>query len=600
MGKKEGTALFSSEGNAFSLPDGGEGYEEAKRLLEASQMDITKSFFIVFTPTQLHARIEELETELESSNADQSKLKSKYSFKFQEVEATRQNICELEVQLQAYSTDIENLRRENRSLVKENMDLSNRIEREGKNMERLRSEWSSREGSLIEQLRQQRQDNKMLKSQNAMYEKQLETAINSDCAAESSEMEELRNEVKRSENKIHQMSLELTEAQKIAGELEARLRAELDVSSNLREQRDELSTLNASLMEDAENFQTLYEQHGIVHLEEAGGGWRGEEIRRGSEDSGRKGSLADEITSCSGRSSPVEKRSLSVDTVLTALNPLTGNSYDLEIAHLKHKINGYEDLIEKLLHRIREDDDDFEALDADKKAALREKTRQLASQIIRDAHNGRRLSWFFGSKHPLRSPTTPSSSKSQSQPRLSVDTRAAQNQRIDKEDDLISRSPTDSLGSTTSSSASEDAVSQQLHYNSKFDAVSDAMRLSSRLEKVVSRSSSMNFAETQQPPSTPRKESVVHQQAYNHPQSNPGLMRRIWRGVSWIAGAPVASASPPPVGGAPPGAVKGRVGVPSAAEPVLMTSCEDDVWDGYFAEGEEGQGLEEEVFGASE
>ncbi|KAI8846376.1 hypothetical protein BC829DRAFT_268519 [Chytridium lagenaria] len=260
--KEEPSLLFSEESNVFSLPEGQSGYEEAKRLLEASQIDINK----------LHGRIEELETDLEASNADVSKLKNKYTVKFHEVEATRQNVCELEVQLQAYSTDIELLRKENRILVKESSEMNARLEKEVKNIERLRSEWSSREGNLLEQLRQQRQENKTLRAQTARLEKELELAINSDAAAGNEEIEELKTELKKSEKKAHLASLELTEAQRVVRDLESRLTSELTTSERLREENQELSQLNSSLMEDAENYRQMYEEQNMMLDEMNAGG----------------------------------------------------------------------------------------------------------------------------------------------------------------------------------------------------------------------------------------------------------------------------------------------------------------------------------------
>ncbi|KAJ3113832.1 hypothetical protein HDU96_002874 [Phlyctochytrium bullatum] len=608
---------YVSEGRAtindFALPDGQFGFEEAKRLLEASQMDITK----------LHERIQELEADLEASASENSKLKSKYNAKFQEVEATRQNVCELEVQLQAYSTDIESLRRENRFLAKEKTELASKLEKEVKTAERLRGEWAARESSLVEQLKLQRQENRALKCQSSMFEKQLETAKNSDSALESIEVEDLKSEVKRQEKKIHQMSLEVTEAKKVAEELESRLRSELDVSASLREERDELRNLNTSLMEEAEQLQLLYSDGGASggypashpdadetwgersdslgttrrrNSEDAssssgsGGGTGSRRSgKRGAQAPSRMGSLADELTSCgSGRSSPSdvdgEGRAPSIDTALTAFNPLTGVSYDIEIAQLKHKINGYEDLIEKLLQRIESDEAEEEELakqGASKATSRAAWSRAYAREMLRGNNEGGkpsgRLAWLFGSGKPAS-------------PSVKID--GATDEPV-----------------ATESTATAPTAGLPKSPSYKFD-LADSKRLSTRLEKVVSRSASMVFSEQPQlepvrgsPAAPPRahrdgpRGAVPQHERHQHTTSphtaavstlttssnasnspapsvtshiassphhhatnstNPGLMKRLWRtSVNWM--------------GSPNSQPTGQL-----AEPIVMTPCEEE------------------------
>ncbi|KAJ3104558.1 hypothetical protein HDU97_009070 [Phlyctochytrium planicorne] len=485
------SSSFSATSSSSSASDAGSGamdLEGLQKMLDVAHTDNAK----------LHRRIDELESELESSKADVTKMRNRHNVRAQEVEATRQNICELEVQLQAYSTDLENLRRENRVMSKENAELLSRIDKEAKNLERLRAEWSSRESNLLEQLKQQRQENRQLKTQSVMFEKQLASAVNVDASAGSDEVTELKQELKKSEKKIQVLNLELTEAQRVAQELESQLRNQHDATAALRDERDQLKSINMSLMEEAENYQqAMFEQSHVTggieeevrssdeegsYEDSQNADWEEETSSRrdsrGSYESPKRVAVAGERPPFgSGRLSPSEAgvsytaRSTSDDS-FTAVDASSSTcSADLEMAHLKHKIHGYEDLIEKLLNRILEDDEEAKA------ALLANKAKTKGENL------NRRLAWFFGSRSDTESRKS-SETEREGRKSTEIPTSPAKSPSTAPAATLASISGRESTTPTPSASTTSPSI--------KF-GTTDTSRLSSKLEKVISRSTSMTF-----------------------------------------------------------------------------------------------------------
>ncbi|KAI8846377.1 hypothetical protein BC829DRAFT_398772 [Chytridium lagenaria] len=199
---------------------------------------------------------------------------------------------------------------------------------------------------------------------------------------------------------------------------------------------------------------------------------------------------------------------------------------------------------------------------------MRENTRQYASQVLKaNGTPNKRFSWFFGTTSKSGSPTKkqssidlPGSSAQTSTKRQppAVDLPISDEMpelvpAINPEPFLTIKTDVISMPLPVASTGIRTPLPRSPTPNSlKFDTL-DSVRLSSRLEKVVSRSSSMNFSDvtSSEGTRTPRADMCHSRPVLGGPRwwrrnrlcrrlpspNQPGLIRRLWRtGVSWVGG----------------------------------------------------------------
>ncbi|KAJ3194276.1 hypothetical protein HK101_003084 [Irineochytrium annulatum] len=204
--------------------------------------------------------LKKMEAEMDSLTSDCANFRNKCIAMSSEVESSRMGMSELEVEVESLKEQLKLAKNESKQLGKENADLRDRLEREAKGTERFREEWVSKERNLFDQLKALRQENRSAKALNLELEKRLSDASAVSSASNCDLVAELREKLKDCERRIIDMTVEQAKSNQTIQGLESLLQTERDDTLRLHQKCDELESLNATLMEDAESYQILLEQ----------------------------------------------------------------------------------------------------------------------------------------------------------------------------------------------------------------------------------------------------------------------------------------------------------------------------------------------------
>ncbi|KAJ3415310.1 hypothetical protein HDV05_005180 [Chytridiales sp. JEL 0842] len=356
---------------------------------ELTQKNIVDAFAIMENlqreNAELLSRVQHLQEELDETAAECLKYKNKCSVLAEAADGHGSTLSELEVHVSSQTEEIANLRKESRVAQKEKADLQEKLDKETSMFEKMKAEWIQKEKSLLEQLKSQRQENKSLKSQSVLLDKQLQETAVGQSTSESAALNEAKAAHRAAERKVTTLTIELSKLQRQMVDLDTNLKESQNLVSQLRAERDQLTHINATLMEETESYeqllkeramngellQTSFMSSGSNNDEDAPLGSPSKEMHgfldNGFENSissiaSSSQSLAAELEGLANESSPMKKSTVSQDDNLKA-----------KIESLEKTIQLQEFCIDKLIKQI-------ERLDVAKTEEQEEMEAQKASK----------------------------------------------------------------------------------------------------------------------------------------------------------------------------------------------------------------------------
>ncbi|KAJ3070002.1 hypothetical protein HK102_006785, partial [Quaeritorhiza haematococci] len=208
---------------------------------------------------QLQLRVHTLETLNEELTLDVRTYKTKYTTTSKEAEETHRLISESETRLHTLEQEIEDLKKQTKTLNKEKAEVEAQLRDERVGHEKAKIEWMRMEEVLREQVKTSMAKTREAKRK-SLHQEQLQSVMNEQPPPLPEISETTRPRSPRGEPKIIALQEEIDKINRLNMDLTSKLEEQILTLHHLSTENDQLKQMNQSLMDETESYQILLQQ----------------------------------------------------------------------------------------------------------------------------------------------------------------------------------------------------------------------------------------------------------------------------------------------------------------------------------------------------